>query len=71
MKEYDIDIPLKYSAMYYYNNKLYLLGGRLDNSYSKVPSSKVYSVDVEEFKNTKPYRIKTLSEEKITAKSND
>jgi len=70
LKEYEINIELKYSAMHYFNGKLYLLGGRFENSYSKVPSSKAFSVDLEEFKNTRPTRIKNLSQEKNLAKSN-
>ncbi|MDQ6472382.1 carboxypeptidase-like regulatory domain-containing protein [Flavobacterium sp. LHD-80] len=70
LKEYDIDIQLKYTAMHYYNDKLYLLGGRFENSYSKIPSSKVFSIDLEEFKNTRPSRIKILGQEKNLAKSN-
>ncbi|KFF06489.1 Kelch repeat-containing protein [Flavobacterium reichenbachii] len=70
LKEYEIDIELKYSAMYYDNNKLYILGGRFENSYSKVPSSKVFSIDLEEFKHTKPIKTKTLSQEKNSVKSN-
>ncbi|KAF2331908.1 Kelch repeat-containing protein [Flavobacterium daemonense] len=70
LKEYKIDISLKYGAMYYDNDKLYILGGRFENDYSKIPSSKVFSVDLEEFKNTKVFRTKILSGEKNIAKSN-
>ncbi|WP_428232151.1 Kelch repeat-containing protein [Flavobacterium sp.] len=70
LKEYEIGLPLKYSAMHYYDNKLYILGGRIDNSFSKLPSSKVYSIDLNEFEITKPTRTKTLSQEVHTTKNN-
>ena len=70
LNEYDIDIELKYSALHYNDNKLYLLGGRFDNSYSKTPSSKVFSIDLEEFKNTKPIKTKTLSQGVAAVKAN-
>ncbi|MHC0442919.1 carboxypeptidase-like regulatory domain-containing protein [Flavobacterium sp. 3-210] len=69
LKEFDIDIENKYSAMYYNDNKLILLGGRIDNSYSKIPSSKVFSINLEEFKTTKPIKIKTLPKQTDIAKT--
>ncbi|WP_369615107.1 carboxypeptidase-like regulatory domain-containing protein [Flavobacterium sp. CFS9] len=66
LKEFEIELESKRAAMYYNNNKLYILGGRIDNSYSQVPSSKVYSVDINEFETTKPNKIKSLSQE-VTA----
>ena len=71
LKEYEIDLPQKYSAMHYYNNKLYIIAGRIDNSYSKLPSSKVFSVDVSEFKNTKSVRTKNLLQEVSFVKVNE
>ncbi|WP_409417256.1 carboxypeptidase-like regulatory domain-containing protein [Flavobacterium sp. PS2] len=68
LKEYEINLPLKYSAMYYNNNKLYILGGRIDNSYSKIPSAKIFSIDLDEFKLTNPNKIKNLSQETTLAK---
>nr|WP_255552282.1 kelch-like protein [Flavobacterium sp. CSZ] len=70
LKEYEIGLPLKYSAMYYYNNKLYILAGRIDNSFSKLPASKVYSINVNEFEITKPTRSKTLPQEVRSVKDN-
>nr|WP_255667794.1 carboxypeptidase-like regulatory domain-containing protein [Flavobacterium sp. ENC] len=63
LKEYEIELPMKYSAMYYYNTKLYILGGRADKNYSKIPSSKVVSIDINEFELTKPVKSKILSPE--------
>lgn len=68
LKEYEINLPIKYSAMYYNDNKLYILGGRIDNSYSKIPSAKVFSIDLNEFKLTNPNKIKSLSQETTLAK---
>lgn len=69
LKEYEIELPLKYSAMYYYDNKLYLLGGLTDINYSTTPSSKVFSIDINEFETTKPTKIKSLSQETTIAKT--
>lgn len=71
LKEYEIELPMKYSAMHYYNNKLYILGGRIDNSFSKLPSSKVFSIDINEFEITKPTRLRNLSQETTVAKRQD
>lgn len=60
LKEYLINIPLKDSKLYYCDDKLYLLGGYLENYYSKYPSSSLFSINIDEFENTKPNRIKTL-----------
>jgi hypothetical protein len=69
LKEYKINLPLKYSAMYYNDNKLYILGGRIDNSYSKIPSANIFSIDLDEFKLTNPNKIKNLSQEITLAKT--
>lgn len=68
LKEYETDLTLKYSAMYFDNNKLYILGGRKENKSEKLPSSAVFSIEIDEFKNTKPTRTKTLSQETTLAK---
>jgi len=60
MKEYLISLPFKSSKLYYFNDKLYLFGGYIENYYSQYPSSNLYSIDLKEFENTKPNRIKTL-----------
>jgi len=70
LKEYEIGIDFKFSAMYYDNNKLYLLGGQLEDSFSKVPSSKLFSIDLEEFKNTRPNKIGILSQGVASVKPN-
>ncbi|WP_291285331.1 carboxypeptidase-like regulatory domain-containing protein [Flavobacterium sp.] len=68
LKEFEIELESKRAAMYYYNNKLYLIGGRIDNSYSQIPSEKVFSIDLDEFETTKPNKTKILSQEVNAAK---
>ena len=58
MKEYLIDLPLKGSKLHYSQDKLYIIGGSKENYYSQYPSSSCISIDINEFENTKPNRIK-------------
>lgn len=60
LKEYLISLPMKASKLYFSDNKLYLLGGYIENYYSKYPSSGFFSIDIDEFENTKPNRSKFL-----------
>ena len=60
LKEYLINIPMKGSELYFSNNKLYLIGGYIENYYSKYPSANLFSIDIDEFENTKPNRSKFL-----------
>lgn len=60
LKEYLISLPLKASKLYYCEDKLYLIGGYLENYYSQYPSANLLRIDIDEFENTKPNRIKTL-----------
>jgi hypothetical protein len=60
LKEYLINLPLKASKLYYCEDKLYLIGGYLENYYSQYPSPNLLRIDIDEFENTKPNRIKTL-----------
>ncbi|AOW11130.1 Kelch repeat-containing protein [Flavobacterium gilvum] len=57
LKEYLINLPMKASKLFFLNEKLYLLGGYIENYYSKFPSPNLYSIDINEFKNTKPNRM--------------
>lgn len=61
LKEYLVDIQLKGSSMHYYNNKLYILGGTLQDDFSNTPSQNIYSIDIEEFDKTQLNHIKVLS----------
>lgn len=69
LTEYEIELGLKYSSMYYYNDKLYIFGGRTEDDYSKISSSKVYNINIRDFKNTKPTRTKTFTQETNLAKA--
>tara|TARA_R110000868_G_scaffold110147_7_gene298747 strand:+ start:374 stop:1717 length:1344 start_codon:yes stop_codon:yes gene_type:complete len=60
LKEYLIDLPMKASQLYFYNDTIYLLGGSIENYYSKSPSANLYSIDLNEFTTTKIYSFKTL-----------
>lgn len=60
LKEYLINLPMKASKLYFSENKLYLLGGYIENYYSKYPSPNLSSIDINEFENTKPNRSKFL-----------
>lgn len=65
LKEYKIELGLKFSAMYFYKDKLYIIGGYTYNDYSKTPSANTYSISIDEFETTKPNRIKTLGSNSI------
>jgi hypothetical protein len=60
LKEYLISLPMKASKLFFSDNKLYLLGGSIENYYSTFPSPNLYSIDMNEFKNTKPNRTTIL-----------
>ncbi|MDO6490094.1 MULTISPECIES: Kelch repeat-containing protein [unclassified Cellulophaga] len=61
LKEYKIDIPLKYANMHYLNGKLYILGGSNSFNYKIKTSKEVYSIDLQEFKTTKVAKEKYIS----------
>lgn len=50
--KYLIDLHLKNAEMHFYNNKLYVIGGYREDDFSTTPSSRVYSIDISEFKKT-------------------
>ena len=60
LKEYLISLPMKASKLYFSDNKLFLLGGYIENYYSKFPSPNLFSIEIDEFENTKPNRSKFL-----------
>ena len=60
LNEYLIDLDLKESQLFYANNKLYVLGGYIQNSFSVKPSSNLYSIDLNEFERTKVFKSKSL-----------
>lgn len=69
IKEYFVDLQLKAATMHFINNNLYIIGGYSVGSFMKIPSSKVYSISVDEFDSTAPNRIRILSQNTI-AKTN-
>ncbi|GAA6764793.1 carboxypeptidase-like regulatory domain-containing protein [Flavobacterium sp. CGRL1] len=68
LKEYETELALKYAAMHFDNNKLYIIGGRSENKYTKTPSADVFSINIEDFKNTNITKAKVLSKEINLAK---
>ncbi|UMB59693.1 carboxypeptidase-like regulatory domain-containing protein [Lutibacter sp. A80] len=60
LNEYLIELSLEASELFYANNKLYILGGFKENNFSLRPSKGLYSVDLNEFNNTRINNSKTL-----------
>lgn len=60
LNEYLIDLYLQTSEMYCKDNKLYILGGFKETSYSFYPSPELYSVNLNEFNITRIQNSKTL-----------
>lgn len=60
LTEYLIDLPYKSSELYYFNDKLYILGGYFENEYSKTPSRNLYSIHLSEFEKTAISKSKKL-----------
>lgn len=60
LNEYLIELFLEASEMYYNNNTLYIIGGLKRTNYSMYPSSELFSIDINEFNNTKVHNSKTL-----------
>ena len=61
LKEYKVDINFKGSEMHFYNEILYVVGGYQVEDNRKFPSNGFYSIEVNEFLNTKPTRTKRLN----------
>ncbi len=60
LDEYLIDLFFKSSELYFFNNKLYLLGGYREDEFSKKALSGVFSIDLDQFEKTKINRSKIL-----------
>jgi hypothetical protein len=60
LNEYLIDLYLQASEMYCKDNKLYILGGFKETSYSLYPSPELFSVNINEFNITRIQNSKTL-----------
>ena len=53
LKEYEINLYLENANMHYYNDALYIIGGKIKKEYSTEPSSSIYKIDIAEFNITK------------------
>jgi len=60
MSEYLIELYLENAKMFFYKNKLYILGGFNKNNYSIYSSNGVYSVDIEDLGKTKVHQFKSI-----------
>ena len=60
MNEYLIELHLENSKMFFFNDKLYILGGFNENNYSMYPSKGVYSIDIEELPKTKIHKSESF-----------
>ncbi|MNQ13544.1 N-acetylneuraminate epimerase [compost metagenome] len=69
IKEYFVDLQLRNATMHFINNKLYILGGYSLGSFMKIPSSKVYSISIDEFDTTAPNRIRILSQNNVAQRN--
>lgn len=69
IKEYFVDLQLKFASIHFLNDKLYIIGGYEFTKFIFSPSAKVYSISVDEFDTTRPNRIRILSQNSI-AKAN-
>lgn len=69
IKEYFVDLQLRDATMHLIDNKLYILGGYSFGSFMKIPSSKVYSISIDEFDTTAPNRIRILSQNNVAQRN--
>jgi len=69
IKEFYINLELKCAAMHFINDKLYIIGGYDFSNYYTSPSSKTYSISIDEFETTRPYRIRVLSQDSLANKN--
>jgi len=60
LNEYSIELSIEGSEMYYNNNVLYIFGGFKGTNFSIFPSAQLFSINLDEFENTKIQNSKTL-----------
>ncbi len=60
LNTYYINLFLKASKLFYSGNTLYILGGFREKSYSAYPSRSLFSIDLNEFENTKIHKTRKL-----------
>jgi len=61
LNEYKIDLNIKNAQIHYYKNNLYIVGGIIEDYYSKTPSSGLYSINLNEFYKTKIIKSKKIN----------
>lgn len=62
LKKYWTDLTVEEPNIHYYKERIYVIGGKQSDDYSSIPKSKMYSVDVRDFKNTAPIEVQGFSE---------
>ncbi|TCI85093.1 Kelch repeat-containing protein [Tenacibaculum sp. M341] len=60
LKEYKVSLNIENAQMHYYQNKLYIVGGYIEDYYTKSPSADVYTINLDEFSNTKVQNVKRI-----------
>lgn len=61
LDEYKIDLNIAKAQMFYFNNKLYIIGGYVKFEFEKVNSPDIYVIDLNEFAKTKLQQSKKFS----------
>lgn len=60
LKEYHVELFLEASNMYFANNNLFILGGSYQDEFSNIPSKDLFSIDINEFENSRIHKITSL-----------
>jgi hypothetical protein len=60
LKEYHVELFLEASNMYFANNNLFILGGSYQDEFSNTPSKDLFSIDINEFENSRIHKITSL-----------
>ena len=61
LESYEIELFLKQAQLEIYNDKLYIIGGYREDESSIIPSHKIYSIQLNQFKLTKIKESLTLN----------
>lgn len=61
LEAYKTNLNIKQPKMHYYQNKLYVIGGYVENDYSRTVLSSLYAIDVDEFSKVKPVDSKIVN----------
>jgi hypothetical protein len=60
LEKYNINLNLKNAEMHFYNNCLYIIGGKTEINFLEAPSSMLFKIDISEFNKTKMNDFKKL-----------